>query len=289
METPNPWRAVQTGRAAYAANGDAPTPRLRRALIAQLGPSSPAARTRRQQIYLHPFPGVFFIGMHTTTGPFANVLVRRAVNYAIDRPALAATLGPPAGVTDQYLSPATPGFPGSGLAYPLQTPDLRKARELMRQARVALPLRAMYYTSDAPAAARRARILKHDLRAIGIHIHTRTVPFATLQQAIDNPVPYPLIDGNFQFLVDDPALLLVDPPKDLETGPLTTRLTAAYGLTGGRRYRTYGRLDLKLAREYAPAAAYAYPQHIDFFAPGIGCQLYQPFFGIEIGKLCSEQ
>ena len=90
----------------------------------------------------------------------------------------------------------------------------------------------------------------------------------------------------YALFVDDPSFLFGGPPSYLDLGPFASRFAAAGRLTGGNRYRTFGRLDLELLRSYAPAAAYAYPDRIDFFDGTVGCQLEQPVFGIDLTKLC---
>src|SRR6185437_14258452 len=64
-----------------------------------------------------------------------NLALRRAVNFAVDRPAIVSRGGLISRVagrpTDQYLPPSMPGFRDAHL-YPLDGPDLGKARALAR-------------------------------------------------------------------------------------------------------------------------------------------------------------
>ena len=64
------------------------------------------------------------------------------------------------------------------------------------------------------------------------------------------------------------------------------QLHAAAALSGARRYRTYRQLDLELERDLAPAAAFATTASRDFFSARMGCQLYQPVYGIDLAALC---
>jgi hypothetical protein len=57
-------------------------------------------------------------------------------------------------------------------------------------------------------------------------------------------------------------------------------------LTGRARYRAYGALDVALARNAAPFAAYAVLTHGEFFSARIGCQIAHPVYGIDIAALC---
>ena len=64
------------------------------------------------------------------------------------------------------------------------------------------------------------------------------------------------------------------------------QLHAAAALSGARRYSTYRQLDLELERDLAPAAAFATNASRDFFSARMGCQLYQPLYGIDLAALC---
>jgi hypothetical protein len=64
------------------------------------------------------------------------------------------------------------------------------------------------------------------------------------------------------------------------------QLHAAAALSGARRYRTYSQLALELERDLAPAAAFAANASRDFFSARMGCQLYQPVYGIDLAAPC---
>jgi ABC-type oligopeptide transport system substrate-binding subunit len=67
------------------------------------------------------------------------------------------------------------------------------------------------------------------------------------------------------------------------------RLHAAARLSGPQRYRDYARLDADIARDAAPVVEFANENHIDFFSARMGCQLYQPVYGIDLAGLCIRQ
>jgi YVTN family beta-propeller protein len=56
-------------------------------------------------------------------------------------------------------------------------------------------------------------------------------------------------------------------------------------LSGPKRYLTYGRLDLDLARNAAPLAAFGNVTSDDFFSARIGCQTYG-FYGMDLAAPC---
>jgi hypothetical protein len=63
------------------------------------------------------------------------------------------------------------------------------------------------------------------------------------------------------------------------------KLAAAARLSGPKRYLSYGELDLDLARDAAPPAAFGNLTSDDFFSARIGCQTYGPY-GMDLAALC---
>ena len=80
-------------------------------LTAAYGPASNAPR-----LYLNPQPQYRYRTLNTSRPAFADPDIRRAVQYAIDRPAIAAIrdMTP----NDDYLPPGVPGYAGTH-PYPL--------------------------------------------------------------------------------------------------------------------------------------------------------------------------
>ena len=78
---------IEAGRADYAADGVPPADASR--LAARYGAGSEAAKAGSQRYFTEPILGVAFLGLNTSRPLFADADLRKAVNYAIDRPALA--------------------------------------------------------------------------------------------------------------------------------------------------------------------------------------------------------
>src|SRR5205823_13856264 len=91
------------------------------------GAGAAAARAGGQQYFLYPAPLLDYIVFNTNRPLFRGVRLRRAVNYATDRRALAAAFGD--APADRIVPPAVPGFPARRI-YPLDRPDLVTARKL---------------------------------------------------------------------------------------------------------------------------------------------------------------
>jgi ABC-type oligopeptide transport system substrate-binding subunit len=259
-------------------------------LAARYGPASAAARAGRQRYFVNPVLALGFIELNTKRPLFTNVRMRRAVNYSIDRRALARQGSPVSGPgafttipTDQYLPSTMPGFERASI-YPLDG-DLRKARRLVGGFRH----RAVVYTcTPAPASfcARQAQIIKRDLQRIGINVDVRGFPFEemvarTLRHG--EPWDLALIDWGADFVDPSSFLDLLAPSVDRQ---FQDKLTRAALLAGAIRYRTYGKLAVELARDAAPWVAYANGTSRDFFSSRVGCQLFQPVYGMDLAAMC---
>jgi ABC-type transport system substrate-binding protein len=260
-------------------------------LAARYGPRSPAAADGHQQYFINTLPQLDFVALNTHRPLFADVRLRRAVNYAIDRAAL-ARLGDeytplPEHPTDHYLPPGFPGYSNVHI-YPM-TPDLAKARAL---ASGRTPATAILYTCDVTPCDQQAQIIKTDLAAIGLQIQVKAYPDATLYTKIATPgEPFDLAWEGWVADYPDPGAMLnfllesgtfaptFDPPT------WRTRLDAAAQLSGPDRYLTYARLDQDLARHGAPLAAFGNLSSEDFFSARTGCQTFGTY-GMDLAALC---
>ena len=290
---------VESGRADYAnaAIGDphvaaSVTPALRTRLRQRYGTGSTAARANRQRYFVDRTLALQYLLLNSRRALFASERMRRAVNFAIDRRALAATAGPgffglP---TDQYLPTGLPGFRDADI-YPLGGPEAHRARSLAGGRR----RHAVMYTCNKPACLNGAEIVKADLRVIGIDVETRQFPILELfRREYTRGEPYDI--GWWGWSVDyaDPSdfidIALAGPVFEARLNRDASRyrrqLAPLSGLSGEQRLRAYGRLDIALAARGAPLAAFANVTADDFFSARIGCQVFQPIYGMDLGALC---
>jgi len=291
---------IEAGTADYAVDG---LPRgAGPGLESRYGPGSKVARAGHQQYFISPANGVRILYMNTSRLLFSDVRLRRAVNYAIDRSALAAqgqrfaivnpfSAGSPA---DGYIPPATAGATSFHL-YPLAGPDLRRARQLAGNVHAT----AIMYTPDVPPWLQEAQIIRRDLQPLGIDVQVKEFPLSDFYDRISRRgEPFDLAISGWSFNTTDPAQDLeifdgsainADDSSNFSyfNDPTFDRqLHAAAALSGARRYRTYSQLALELERDLAPAAAFATTASRDFFSARMGCQLYQPNYGIDLAALC---
>ena len=286
-------REVIAGRADYVAGGQpgvgGPFPDDAR-LAGRYGPGSRTAVAGRQQYFETPGLSVLSLMLNMRRPLFADARMRRAVNFAIDRRALAAEPGinAKARPTDQYIPPGIPGF-ADVTVYPLGTPNVEAARRLAGARRRP----AVLLTCTAPPCARHAQIITDNLAAIGIDVESRRVPLRQIFERITNP-DEPFDIATFGYFAD-----YADPFNFVnllfgEGGLYTTatdrsfdsRMSAAAGRAGEARLAAYARLDADLARTIAPGAAYANGVTTHLFSARIGCQFRHPIHGIDLGTLC---
>jgi peptide/nickel transport system substrate-binding protein len=291
---------TEAGTADYAVDG---LPRdAGPGLESLYGPGSKAARSGHEQYFISPANGIRALYMNTSRPLFSDVRLRLAVNYAIDRSALAAqgqrfaeenpfNAGSPA---DRYMLPFTVGAADFHL-YPLAGPDLGRARQLAGNVHAT----AIMYTPDVAPWLQEAQIIRRDLQPLGIDVQLKEFPIDEYYDRITHR------GEPFDLAVSGDGSDISDPAEDLEVFDGSTisadgngnfsyfndpafdrQLHAAATLSGARRYRTYRQLDLELERDLAPAATFATTASRDFFSARMGCQLYQPLYGIDLAALC---
>jgi YVTN family beta-propeller protein len=253
------------------------------------GAHSPAAQAGHRQAFINHWLDVDALMLNAERPLFANARLRRAVNFAIDRRALAAGGSfPSAGYlsstpTDQYLIPNIPGFKDVEV-YPLAG-DLRKARRLAGNKRRT----AVMYTCTFSPCLRDAQVVKKNLAAIGIAVEVRTFAFSDLftrQSKKGEPFDIGLVTWRFDYPDPFDVFNAVITSGGFDDRPWKRRFQDAARLSGQGRARAYARLDAKLDREAAPWVPFGYNATLDFFSPRIGCQRYQPIYGMDLAALC---
>jgi YVTN family beta-propeller protein len=287
---------IEAGTADYALDGVPPSADA--TLAHRFGPASAAAKAGHQRYFANPLLLTYFLALNTSRPLFANVHMRRAVNYAIDRTAL-ARLGIvsnrfPSKPSDQYLPPGIPGFRDVHI-YPL-TPNVDRARSFAR----GRGRDAVLYTCNSVPCAQSAQIIKTDLDAIGLDVEVRAFPLEVLfGKVATRKEPFDLATVGWGADYPDPAdflNLLLDGHSIRARGNVNYayfddpqynhELEAAARLAGPKRYQAYAGLDVELARNAAPWVAVANPTNRDFFSPRMGCEVYQPVYGIDLAALC---
>ncbi len=102
-----------------------------------------------------------------------NPKLRRAVNYALGRRALQFAGPLSSELTDQYLPSTLPGSEDANI-YPLDRPDVEKARELA--AGNTRSGKAVIYTTDFSLPLAAAQLVKRQLAEIGLELEVKALP-----------------------------------------------------------------------------------------------------------------
>ena len=261
---------IEAGNADYVADQD---PALAPAAAVAREFSQPAAGQPRRY-FVTPLLATDELAFDTKHGLFADARMRQAVNYALDRPALAAALGDLA--AGNYLPPGLPGSLARQV-YPLSGPDLARARAL------AGPHggHAVLAVCSDPGCTELGQIIQADLARIGIRIQLRpyagAIGSATTRSGADIVLaqavaPYP-----------DPAAFL----KTALGGFGQDSLAKLAGLDRDQRVTAASQLELQLMRGPAPLAAIGTPVIPEFFSARVRCHVFQPLeFGADLGSLC---
>jgi len=292
---------VEAGRSDYVADRIPPDEDAEAKLAARYGPASAAARDGKQQYFVNPTLALANLALNTSRPLFSSARLRKAVSYAIDRRALARqgslVSGPfPAVPSDQYLPPTMPGasrmrlYPPSG--------DLRAARRLAPHARGT----AVLYTCNLPLCRRHAQVIRSNLAGLGLHVDIREFPMDELyERAGAKGEPFDILESHWFADYPDPSDFLnvlldqrIRPRGNLNgsyyTDPrLAGKLQRVARLSGEARYRAYAALSVELARDAAPWVAYATGTSRDLFSARVGCQVFQPVYGMDVAALCTRR
>jgi ABC-type oligopeptide transport system substrate-binding subunit len=231
-------------------------------------------------------------------GP-GQIPLKKAINYAIDRPALVRSAGYLAGKrTDQILPPA---LARAESIYPLGGPNLVAGRRWYARARLT-PTKLVFYTTNAPVSVAQAQVLAFNLKQLGIDLEVKYFDAETLVEKIQTRgEPFDIArDGWAADYADGGSFLetLLDGGRILPTGglnvayfddPLTNaRIDAAKRLTGDARRRAWEDLDVELMRTNPPMAPLYNANNRSFVSKSFGCFLHHPLYGVDIAAACKK-
>jgi ABC-type transport system substrate-binding protein len=225
-----------------------------------------------------------------------NPRLRRAVNFAIDRSALAAAVGRIASPTDQYLVPGAAGFRNVRI-YPPHG-DVRRARALARgHTRSG---KAVFYVSEVfPFVLAQSKLIQARLQQIGIATEIKTFPHPVFLRKMATPgEPFDIANAiGFTSGYPDETLLNCMfhgrsiPPADgcnvfnFNSPRYNRLLDRAERSVGVLRSRLYRRLDLELARDAAPAVPVLMGRTGVLVSRRVGCHRFDhPLF--DLASVC---
>jgi len=139
-------------------------------------------------LYHPPSNNNSYLAMNVEKKPFDNVLVRRAVAYAIDLPALVKSFYTEGAVVANNWTP--PGMLGENPAVTIYPHDIVKAKALLAQAGVSHFATQLYYPTSPrpymPEPQRIAETIQADLKAIGIDVTLEPFEFGVFLDKVRN-------------------------------------------------------------------------------------------------------
>jgi DNA-binding SARP family transcriptional activator/ABC-type transport system substrate-binding protein len=250
-----------------------------------LSPGTEAARSAGSRYRLTPNNWTEGLALNARRPLFADLRMRRAVAYALDRSDLAAALG--RGIaTSHVLAPSSPGY-GDGSGYPLSA-DLKVARRLTTR----LHRHAVFaiITDDAGALydPRTIQGVREQLAAIGIRVTLLTI---RQTESADPANLAAVLDGADLARIEGNATTTRDPVENLLSLPYLpavdrARLERIALLPSPRRERAAALVAAKL--EHAGVyVGYADSVTPELVSKRLGCVVEQPEYpGLDLAALC---
>jgi ABC-type oligopeptide transport system substrate-binding subunit len=241
----------------------------------------------RSRFFVAPGSALSSFQLNTSRPLFRNNLkLRQALNFAVDRKALTRQAGAFGGApTDQYLTPAMLGFKDEHV-YPLE-PDLRRAKALAKGS--LRGRKAVLYTADDLVYIAQAQILQRNLKAIGLELEIRRFPIGVLFDKLDaGGAPYDIAWVGWIFTADPSDALrcfdgrTIGHPGNCNLSYFNSEkynrlLERASRLpSAAERYQTYGKLDVDIARNAAPAIPFLVPNALTLVSVRVGCVVAHP-------------
>lgn len=249
----------------------------------------------RGRFFIRPGLGLCMLTLNASRPLFrGNPSLRRAVNYALDRRALVREFPPLATVpADQYLQPHQLAFRDAHVYPP--TPDIATARRLARGFTRAG--KAVFYTRDDPLGRAHGHIVRRNLARIGISVDVTPIATPGLFERLKTPGE-PFDIGWICWIGAGPDSLNLHAFFDgrtlgqaehfnyshFQSAEVNRRLDAVSRLTGEEFHRAYGQLDVEIARDFAPAVAYAYANELTLVSRRTGCVVLRP--GLDLAAVC---
>jgi peptide/nickel transport system substrate-binding protein len=236
--------------------------------------------------FVHPLVETDYVGLNTQGNAFKTVNMRKAANYAIDRPGMLRVRGAYAGKrTVQILPPGMGGFQRTKV-YPIAGSNYAKAKALAGNSCGTVNV----WSSTAPVGVNLAQVFKYNLSQIGCDVNVKLFQGFQIYTAAgqkgadfdavmagwnqDYPDPYDFIDvllnGDNIHDSNNNNLAYFNVPK------INAQMRAANKLSGDARYNAYGKLDVNITQNYAPWAAYDNRNEREFVSARTGGYLFQP-------------
>jgi ABC-type transport system substrate-binding protein len=225
-------------------------------------------------------------------GGAGQIPLKKAVNYAIDRPELTRIFGYLAGRRTALLLP--PAFDRGRASYPLGGADPATARKWLGRAKLP-PERLVLYTSNDNRGVAIAQVLAYNFKQIGIELDVRYYDFGALIERAGRPgEPWDLMLSGWGADYADPAGFIVPLMEGqgnvgaFADARVSARIAAVNRLDGEARGRAWAQLDADLMRTNPPWAPFMNDTQRMVVSRSLGCFFPHPFYGIDIAAVCKK-
>jgi peptide/nickel transport system substrate-binding protein len=247
----------------------------------------------KSRFYVGATSCVNYMAMNNARAPFDNVNARKAVEYAIDRPAQVRLLGAFAGKrTSQLLVPGIPGYRPFN-AYPLKGADVAKAKQIGGSAITGAPTLNVIHTTSS-YSTNRAQVAEFNLKQVGFKTNDVPTPATNYYQVIQTKgTTYNFVtNGGWCADYFDPfdyLNVLFDGRKIqaannnnyayFNNASFNKGLDHASSLSGAARAAAYAKLDNELMTKYAPVVPYLIATNRYFVSARTKNWIYSTYFG----------
>jgi ABC-type oligopeptide transport system substrate-binding subunit len=243
------------------------------------GINEPGGRLRRLQ-----GNGNFLFAFNTRSRAFegrGQAPLRKAINYALDRPELVRKHGYLAARrTDRFL-PAV--LSNSRRLYPIDGPDPLTAREWRDKAKYR-PQTLTLYTANFPFNIAVARLFATNLKQLDIEVVVKTFDFVTLAGKLNTPgEPWDVTWLPWGFSYADPAGSIL---PLLRGTRYEAQIDAVNRMTGPARAKAWAELETELMRDDPPVAVYADANAVILLSRSLGCFNPLPLYPLDLGATC---
>ena len=285
--------AVEDGRIDYCQGGISSA--AYREIAATYGVNRPGGR-----FFVQPrLNTVYFAFNHDRPafkGP-GQIPLKKAVNYALDRPELARGFGYLGATRTDQMLPAVLGHDAS--VYSLKRADPTTARKWLARARVQ-PSTLVLYAWNIPSGVAAAQVFAFNMKQIGIDVEPKYFsPFVASEKAGTRGEPFDVAFLGWGSDYADPAGFFVSllDPNLRSTGNtnrsyfvdpvVNARLEAANRLVGDARRKAWAALDSELMRTNPPWAPFASQTTRNFVSRSLGCIIVHPVYsGVDLAAAC---
>jgi ABC-type oligopeptide transport system substrate-binding subunit len=284
-------RAVEDNQADLCGEPGAPREAFR-TLAEKYGLNRPGGR-----LFARPSLGTWFVAFNHERRAFkgpGQIPLKKAINFAIDRPALTRSFGFLAGTrTDQMLPPAL----GRAFAvYPLSGANVSAARRWYALTSFK-PMRLVLYSWSIPPVVTASQVIVFNLKQLGIGVEVKYfAPQTTVEKASTPGEPYDLMLFPWTADYADPAgflaaLLAPDGVGNVarfDDPGIRRRVEAAERVTGKARKNAWAALELELMRDNPPWAPFMHTRTRAFVSRSLGCFVEHPIYRVDLVAVCKK-